>query len=242
MATHTTDPSGPGLTANWQHPSVLSLRERAKARIGGIMPSGTTVLSFCLAALVVLVVPGPSVAYVVACTLRHGRTAGLASVVGLELGALVHVVAAAAGLGAVLASSPDMFRLIRYAGAAYLLLMGARELRPPNDNPPKHRAAPSTRLRMIRDGLLVDLLNPKTVLFFLAFLPQFVRPAVGSGPTQILVLGTCFVVLATACDATYATIAATVAPRLHHSPRARRRIRHTTGGVYLTLAGIAVLS
>lgn len=206
------------------------------------MPSGTTVLSFCLAALVVLVVPGPSVAYVVACSLRHGRAAGLASVLGLELGALVHVVAAAAGLGAVLASSPDLFRLIRYGGAAYLLVMGVRELRPLNENAPKHRALPRSRLRMIRDGILVDLLNPKTVLFFLAFLPQFVRPAEGSGPTQILVLGACFVLLAAACDATYATIAGTLAPRIHQSPQARRRIKQTTGGVYLTLAGLAVLT
>lgn len=204
------------------------------------MPNGTTIASFCLAALVVLVVPGPSVAYVVTTSLRHGRTAGLASVVGLELGALVHVAAAAAGLGAVLASSPDLFRLIRYAGAAYLLVIGVRELRPLKDDGPKHRAPPRNHLRMIRDGILVDLLNPKTVLFFLAFLPQFVRPAEGSG--QILVLGACFVLLAAACDATYAVAAGSLAPRLHGSPQARRRIKQTTGGVYLTLAGLAALT
>jgi threonine/homoserine/homoserine lactone efflux protein len=95
---------------------------------------------------------------------------------------------------------------------------------------------------MIRDGILVDLLNPKTVLFFLAFLPQFVRPAEGSGPIQILVLGSCFILLAAACDATYATIAGTLAPRIHQSPQARRRIGQTAGGVYLTLAGLAVVT
>lgn len=204
------------------------------------MPSATTLVSFSLAALVVLVVPGPSVAYVVACSLRHGRAAGFASVLGLELGALIHVAAAAAGLGAVLASSPDLFRLIRYAGAAYLLVIGVRELRPLKDDGPKHRASPRNHLRMIRDGILVDLLNPKTVLFFLAFLPQFVRPAEGAG--QILVLGACFVLLAAACDATYAVAAGSLAPRLHGSPRARRRIKQTTGGVYLTLAGLAALT
>ncbi|MGZ0153299.1 LysE family translocator [Kribbella sp. WER1] len=203
------------------------------------MPSGTTVLAFCLAALVVLVIPGPSVAYVVTCSLRHGRTAGLASVLGLELGALVHVACAAAGLGAVLASSPDVFRLIRYAGAAYLLAMGLRELRPPKTDAPKHRALPAGRLRMIRDGILVDLLNPKTILFFLAFLPQFVRPT--EGPAQVLLLGTCFVLLAAACDATYAVVAGTFSTRLR-SPRAHRRLQQTTGGVYLGLAGLAVLT
>ncbi|MET9271701.1 LysE family translocator [Kribbella sp. NPDC003557] len=206
------------------------------------MPSGTTVLSFCLAALVVLVAPGPSVAYVVACSLRHGRAAGLACVLGLELGALVHVIAAATGLGAVLASSPEVFRLVKYAGAAYLLVMGVRELGPVKESAPKHRALPRNSLRMIRDGVLVDLLNPKTVLFFLAFLPQFVRPAERSGPTQILVLGVCFVLLAAACDATYAAVAGALAPRIRQSPRARRRIKQTTGGVYLTLAGLAVLT
>jgi threonine/homoserine/homoserine lactone efflux protein len=192
--------------------------------------------------MVVLVVPGPSVAYVVACSLRHGRTAGLASVLGLELGALLHVVAAAAGLGAVLASAPGLFRVIRYAGAAYLLVMGLRELRPAKEAGAKHRATPRGRLRMIRDGVLVDLLNPKTMLFFLAFLPQFVRPAEGSGSTQILVLGSCFVLLAAACDATYAVVAGLLAHRIHHSPGARRRLRQTTGGVYLSLAGLAVLT
>lgn len=206
------------------------------------MPSGTTVLTFCLAALVVLVVPGPSVAYVVACSLRHGRTAGLASVLGLELGALVHVVGAAAGLGALLASAPELFKVIRYAGAAYLLVMGVRELRPPNGDGPHHRALPGSRLRMIRDGILIDLLNPKTILFFLAFLPQFIRPAEGSGPAQILVLGACFVLLAAGCDATYAVVAGSLATRFHRSPQAHRRLQQTTGGIYLGLAGLAVLT
>jgi threonine/homoserine/homoserine lactone efflux protein len=204
------------------------------------MPSWTTALSFCLAALVVLVIPGPSVAYVVACSLRHGRAAGLASVLGLELGALIHVVAAAAGLGAILASSPGLFRLIRYGGAAYLLAMGLRELRPPRDDGPRHRAMPRSRLRMVRDGILVDLLNPKTILFFLAFLPQFVSPA--SGPTQILVLGACFVLLAAGCDATYAVAAGSLSERIGRSPLAHRRLKQTTGGVYLGLAGLAVLT
>lgn len=203
------------------------------------MPSGTTVLSFCLAALVVLVIPGPSVAYVVTCSLRHGRTAGLASVLGLELGALVHVVAAAAGLGAVLASAPDLFRVIRYAGAAYLLAMGVREFRPPKTDGPKHRALPAGHLRMIRDGILVDLLNPKTILFFLAFLPQFIHPA--EGPGQALLLGTCFVLLAACCDATYAVLAGAFSARLR-SAQAHRRLQQTTGGVYLGLAGLAVLT
>jgi len=206
------------------------------------MPNGTTVLSFCLASLAVLLVPGPSVAYVVACSIRHGRMAGLASVLGLEIGALLHVAGAALGLGALLTSSHTLFQLVRYAGAAYLVAMGVRELRhrPLDDDGPKHRAVSSVRRRLVRDGILVDLLNPKTALFFLAFLPQFVRPAEGSGPAQILVLGGCFVVLAAGCDAAYAIAAGGLAERMRCSHGARRRIRQTTGGVYLGLAGLTV--
>jgi threonine/homoserine/homoserine lactone efflux protein len=208
------------------------------------MPSATTVLSFCLAALAVLLVPGPSVAFVVACSIQHGRMAGLASVLGLELGALLHVAGAALGLGTLLASSHELFQAVRYAGAAYLVVLGVRTLRKRTmeDGGPKHRAAASSRWRLVRDGIFVDLLNPKTALFFVAFLPQFVRPAEGSGPAQILVLGGCFVVLAAGCDATYAIAASGLAERVRGSHSARRRIRQTTGGVYFGLAGLAVFT
>lgn len=144
-----------------------------------------------------------------ACSIQHGRLAGLASVLGLEIDALLHVAGAALGLGTLLASSHQLFQLVRYAGAAYLVLLGVRQLRrrPVEDGVPKHRAVSSSWWRLVRERILVDLPNPKTALLFLAFLPQFVHPAEGSEPVQILVLGGCFVVLAAGCDAGYALAA-----------------------------------
>ena len=183
-------------------------------------------------------------AFVVACSIQHGRMAGLASVLGLELGALLHVAGAALGLGTLLASSHELFQAVRYAGAAYLLVLGVRQLckRSVADGRPKHRAVSSSRWRLVRDGIFVDLLNPKTALFFVAFLPQFISPAAGSGRVQILVLGGCFVVLAAGCDAAYAIAAGGFAERVRGSHGAQRRLRWTTGGVYLGLAGLAVLT
>ncbi|TWD84755.1 threonine/homoserine/homoserine lactone efflux protein [Kribbella amoyensis] len=206
------------------------------------MPEPSTFLTFCLATVAVLLIPGPSVAYVVSCSLEHGRKAGLWSVLGLETGALLHVVGAAFGVGAVLASSPGLFGCVKAAGACYLLGLGIAQFlrRDVTQSQPRHRAESSSSLRIFRDGVLVDLLNPKTVLFFLAFLPQFVQP--GSGPLQILVLGGYFVLLAAACDAAYAVAAGGFATRVRRSVRTRRWIAKVTGGVYVGLAGVAVLA
>lgn len=154
------------------------------------MPTLTTLLIFAAATLALLVVPGPSVVYVVARSLEHGRTAGLMSVLGLETGALIHVAAAAAGLTALVSSSPWAFTVLRYVGAAYLISMGLRQFRQRHGEVVEGGTGTSvSNLRLFRDGVLVDVLNPKTGLFFLAFLPQFVDPSRGAASAQIVVLG-----------------------------------------------------
>lgn len=204
------------------------------------MPTISTLLTFSAATVALLVVPGPSVVYVVTRSVEHGRWAGMLSMLGLETGALLHAIGAAAGLGVLLASSELAFSMVRYAGACYLLHLAARQLRNRRssvDGPTQ--AAPASGLRLYLDGILVDLLNPKTALFFIAFLPQFVDPTRGQATTQFLALGLCFVALATLTDGAYAIVAGGLAGRISRSTGAKRCIGVTTGGVYVGLAGLA---
>lgn len=210
------------------------------------MPSTTTLLAFGAATLLIVIVPGPSVAYVVARSLRYGRRAGLLSMFGLETGALVHVLLAAVGLAAVVASVPVAIDVIRWLGAAYLGFLGIRQLterRGADDEPVGRHAAPVsiTARRLFAEGVLVDLLNPKTALFFLAFLPQFVRVDRGPAAPQVVVLGLCFVVVAAVVDSLYALAAGGLAGRVR-GRRANDTVRIVTGSTYLGLAGVAALA
>ena len=174
------------------------------------MPSPATLAVFAAATAVLLLLPGPSVLFIVARTLEHGRRGGLISMLGVETGALLHVLAATAGLSALVTASPGALLAVKLAGAAYLLVLGVRALRGGGGDP---AAAPGASRRLFRQGLLVDALNPKTAMFFLAFLPQFIDPAAGSVATQTLVLGLCFVALATISDGAYALLAGFAADR-----------------------------
>ncbi|MGY1715599.1 LysE family translocator [Geodermatophilus sp. SYSU D01106] len=206
------------------------------------MPASATLLLYVLSTAALLAVPGPSVVYVVARAVEHGRAAGLVSVLGLETGALLHVLLAAGGVTAVLASSEWAFAVLRYGGAAYLLWLGVRQLlsrrRPAGAGP---AATPASRRRLFRDGVLVDLLNPKTGLFFLAFLPQFVDPAAGPVALQVLVLGLLFVVMATATDSAYALTAAALRNRVARPASGRPVLQRTTAVVYCGLGGLAAV-
>jgi threonine/homoserine/homoserine lactone efflux protein len=205
------------------------------------MPSAATLLLFAGSTLLLLMLPGPSVLYVVARTVEQGRSAGLVSVLGLETGALVHVAAAAAGLSALVASSPTAFAVLRYGGAAYLLWLGVRTLRRSHGRAGAPGPAAS-RARLFRDGVMVDLLNPKTALFFLAFLPGFVHEGAGPVALQVVLLGVVFVALATLTDAAYALAAARMSRRVR--ARGGRRVAYGSAGAYgvlgvLALAGAA---
>jgi threonine/homoserine/homoserine lactone efflux protein len=201
------------------------------------VPEPDTLLVFAAASVVLAVVPGPAVIYIVTRSVRHGRAAGLVSTLGVEAGNLVHVAAAAVGLSALLASSATAFNVVRYAGAAYLVYLGVRALLGREGEDGRERPVVGRR-RLFWEGAVVSALNPKTALFFLAFLPQFVDPAQGAVAFQALVLGSCFVALATVSDSAYALLAGTAGARL----REGRLLAKLSGGVYLGLGAFAAFA
>ena len=204
------------------------------------MPEPSTLVLFALASLVLLVVPGPSVLYIVTRSLEQGPRAGIVSMLGVETGALVHVAAAAVGLSALLTSSAAAFTVVKYAGAAYLVYLGLRKLLGEGEASPTRQRPRHSRL--FWDGLIVNVLNPKTGVFFLAFLPQFVDPGRGGAPFQILLLGATFVLLAVLSDGAYALLAGTAARWLRAGARSRRWLDRMTAGVYIGLGATAALS
>ena len=206
------------------------------------MPDGSKLALFVPAALVLLVVPGPAVFYIVTQSVSRGRRAGLVSMLGVQTGGLVHVVAAAAGLSALLASSAVAFSAVKYVGAAYLVLLGLRRLLAREGRGGIGVAEERSPGRLYRQGVVVNVLNPKTALFFLAFLPQFVDRSAGSVTLQLLVLGLLFVALATLSDGSYALLAGTAADRLRGSGRLLRRERYVSGGVLVGLGVAAAVS
>jgi threonine/homoserine/homoserine lactone efflux protein len=197
--------------------------------------SHSSLVLFVTGAAVLLVIPGPAVTYVVSRSIGHGRAAGLVSVLGIVAGTLCHVVAAALGISAVLASSALAFQFVKYLGAGYLIYLGIKTLRT-TDEPWLEAAGGDTRLaRIFGQGFLVNLLNPKTALFFLAFLPQFVDPARGHVTLQILQLGILFAFMGWCSDSTYALIAGSVAERIRRSLRLRRIQRKVSAGGLIAL-------
>jgi threonine/homoserine/homoserine lactone efflux protein len=205
------------------------------------MPELHTFAVFAAASAVLVLVPGPAVLYIVTRSVQHGREAGLVSTLGIEAGALVHVAGATLGLSALLASSAAAFSVVRYAGAAYLVYLGVRALLGRDRDEPFSAPAHGRR-RMFWNGLLVNVLNPKTALFFLAFLPQYVDPARGSVTLQAAALGVCFVSVALVLDGSYALLAGSVGRRLREGIRTRRLLERMSGGVYLGLGAFAALS
>lgn len=176
--------------------------------------SSTAFMAFLLASFVLAVTPGPGVLYIVTRTLAQGRAAGIGSVAGVACGNFLNAVGAAVGLAALFAVSSLAFTLVKFAGAAYLVWLGVRMLRAPAATAePAVPLAPVSVSRLFREGLLVALLNPKTTLFFAAFLPQFMH---GEAPPllQAIGLGAMFVGIAACTDLLYALLAAWFAPRL----------------------------
>jgi threonine/homoserine/homoserine lactone efflux protein len=194
----------------------------------------SSLLLFVTGAIILLVIPGPAVLYVVSRSIGHGRPAGLVSAMGITVGTLFHVAAATLGLSALLASA-RAFQFVKYIGAAYLIYLGIRVLRS-GAMDVQHAIADRRRLRSIfGQGVLVNLLNPKTALFFLAFLPQFVDPTRGHATLQILQLGVFFALMGWLSDSAWALLAGTVAGRLRGSARLRRAQRNVSGGALIAL-------
>lgn len=192
---------------------------------------------FVMAALVLLLIPGPAVFYITTRSIDQGRMAGMMSVLGIELGNAILAICAAAGLSALLASSAVAFSIVKYLGAAYLIYLGMRRLFSADNNTPM--VVQRKRLSLIfTQGILVALLNPKTILFFLAFLPQFVNVSHGSIWEQTLLLGLTLVGLGILTDSIYVLLASTFANWLKRRRNIHAEQRYVSGGIYLAL-GVA---
>jgi threonine/homoserine/homoserine lactone efflux protein len=198
------------------------------------MPSASTFALFSLAAVALAVVPGPAVAYIVAQSVDKGRRAGLFSALGVATGGSVHVAAATIGLSALIASSATAFTVVKLVGAAYLIVVGIRRILS-REEEAAVESPPASIRQLYVQGVVVNVLNPKTALFFLAFLPQFIEPHSGSVSLQVALLGVVFVVIALASDVTYAVLADALAGRIRRTGRGARVRRWATGGIFVAL-------
>ena len=199
------------------------------------MPGSASLLGFVVAALLVLLIPGPGVLYIVARSVSQGQRAGLASVLGLSVGALVHVAAATVGLSAILLTSATAFGVVKALGAGYLIYLGMRTLVARNSTAGVDASAPRSMHRLFTDGVVVSVLNPKIAVFFLAFLPQFVEQSRGPVPQQVLLLGLLYVALALFTDSTYAFLAGRLRRCLGGQVIQGPLPRYASGVVYMGL-------
>lgn len=204
------------------------------------MPSLEVLAAFAVASLIIVVVPGPSVLFVIGRSLSHGRRGGVLSVLGNELGALPLVVAVALGVGTIVAQSIVLFTVIKILGAAYLMYLGALAIRhrragiDADAHTSQQEVSSST---LLWQGSVVGLTNPKTIVFFVAVLPQFVNFRVGGIPVQMMVLGFLFILIAFICDSVWALLASAAGSWFARTPRRLAAVRATGGGMMIGLGG-----
>ena len=208
------------------------------------MPSIEALGAFVIASVVLIVVPGPSVLFVIGRSLSYGRRGGLVSVLGNGLGALPLVAAVAFGVGTVIAQSIALFTAIKLLGAAYLVYLGVQAIRHrrDGDGEPEGGRGRLSAGTMLLQGFVVGVTNPKTIVFFVAVLPQFVSFRAGAVPMQMMVLGLAFVTIAIVCDAVWALLAGTARTWFARSPRRLSSIRAAGGGMMIGLGGSLVLT
>jgi threonine/homoserine/homoserine lactone efflux protein len=207
--------------------------------------SPRTILAFSAATVVLLLLPGPAVMYIVTRSAAQGRRAGLVSVAGIHLGTVAHVAAAMIGLSAVLAASAAAFTVVKLVGATYLIWLGAQSIR-------RHRAGlvPESGplidhrplSRVFVDGAVLNVLNPKTALFFVSFVPQFVDPGAAHPVIDVAVLGGLFIAIGLITDGLYAMAGGWIGAKLRLSPRLQRRKYLLAGGTYLGLGALTAVS
>ena len=206
------------------------------------MPDASTLVLFSAAAMALIVVPGPAVLYVVTRSIEMGRAGGLASVAGITTGTFVHVALATAGVSSLILASTTAFDAVKYAGAAYLIGLGVWTILRRPDEPSVEVTRERKLSRRFWQGVVVNILNPKTALFFLAFLPQFVDPEKGSAALQLGVLGLVFVTLAVASDSVWALAAGTASERLRGNRRFLAVQRYVSGSVFCGLGALTAVA
>jgi threonine/homoserine/homoserine lactone efflux protein len=206
------------------------------------MPDWSNLYLFITAALILVFMPGPNTLYIIARSIQQGRKAGMVSCVGVQIGTLFHIIAAALGLSALLLSSALAFNIVKYMGAAYLLYLGVKTLLTKEKLEPSQETQTMSLSRIFYQGMVVNLLNPKTALFFFAFLPQFIDPTRGAVGMQILLLGMILVLLGTLSDMTYAVAAGSIGNWLRGNAKFLRAQRYFAGSVYIGLGAATALT
>jgi threonine/homoserine/homoserine lactone efflux protein len=202
--------------------------------MGDLLPAWPLLAAFLIASVVLAITPGPGVFYIVTRTLAQGRRAGLSSVAGVALGKLGNAIGAAIGLAALFAISSLAFTVVKYGGAAYLVYLGVKALRVPASEIAVLPFDAAPMRSIFRDGFVVALLNPKTAIFFAAFLPQFMNPAT-LPILQSALLGSLFVAIAAITDTAYALAASAVAPVLTRLRGVRAVGRYVTASAFIGL-------
>jgi threonine/homoserine/homoserine lactone efflux protein len=206
------------------------------------MPEPSMLWLFVAASIALLLTPGPAVLYIVTRSIDQGRVAGLVSVAGICTGTLFHVAAAALGLSALLVSSATAFAVVKYLGAAYVIALGVQTLLRSDGAPSTIELERVGLRRVFAQGVVVNLLNPHTALFFFAFLPQFVNPAKGRVPLQMIGLGLLFVALSATTDSVWAIAAGTAGHWLKRHPLFARGRRYATGGALIGLGAVTAFA
>ena len=199
------------------------------------MIDSTSLTIFVTAALILLITPGPAVLFIVARSLEQGRLAGVVSAFGVGSAGILHVIVAALGLSALLMQSALAFGVVKYLGAAYLIFLGIKTLRAKTDMSSIQTVGKSPLSRIFVQGFIVNLLNPKTALFFFAFLPQFVDPTRGAVTPQVVFLGTLFVAMAITNDSMYALVAGSARQVLVGNQRLGKLQKNFAGMIYIGL-------
>src|SRR5262245_39107778 len=199
------------------------------------MIASSQLILFMSAGLLLLLIPGPAVLYITARSASQGRVAGLVSVLAIETANFIQAIAAALGLSAILLSSALAFDIVKYLGAAYLIYLGIRKLMYSDEASEKEEVKRESLSRIYWQGLVINILNPKTALFFFAFLPQFTDPSKGNVIGQNLLLGAIFVGLAIITDSLYALLASSLAGKLAGNKGFQKGQRYFAGLVYVGL-------
>ncbi len=202
------------------------------------MPALDSLMTFAVASLALLLIPGPAVLYIINRSVSDGRNAAIAAVAGLEIGNFVHVLAATVGLSAVIAASATAFNVVKWIGAGYLVYIGARILvrRPAEMNA---AAAGASLKRSFTQGIVVNIFNPKVALFFLSFLPQFIDTDRGSAALQSLILGSTFVTIGLTTDMMYALTASALRDKLLRGKSLPFIQRYISGTIFIALGVFA---
>jgi threonine/homoserine/homoserine lactone efflux protein len=211
-----------------------------------LLPPLPLLLAFLGASLALAITPGPGVLYIVARTLAQGRANGLASVAGVGLGNFANALLAAFGVAALLAVSAQAFEVLKWSGALYLIWLGVRQWRSTSQRPVLEASSvpiePGSTTRTLREGIVVSLLNPKTTLFFAAFLPQFISASGMGAVAQSVSLSAVFVAIAACTDSAYVLLAAWVSPRLARARAAQQWGKRAAGSAFIGLGLLTALS